>query len=1648
MPRGDAPGFGAKELQAELKSILEWLDEPDIKHVVIDLSASNYYGSQIIGAINSMVLKARDTGGRSAVCEVSNDMREGINVMNLDRLWTFYDTSKEALAEIATESTGQKAAAAMRGRTAKLAIAAGVVVLAVVVVVIVNIVNRPTSRQISKSAYSTFVGINDELKAKQRESISEARWKLFANRSSDKVRNQLERLEESGDIDDPLNSTLIKAGRDCLLPILKTPREPPADLPASRPWIIASWPDLLLIVGTPLLLIPLLFVAVAQENLAAVVIVLGSFGAIGHHVPGLMRAYLDRDLFARFRMRFLLAPVFLLAVSLYFNLRGLTGLGVILFVWGTWHFLMQTYGFSRIYDAKVKSFAATTIWLDFLLCFFWFIACDLHSAGRMESLLVAYYECGGPLLPEGSVAALRSGWAIATGVVTVAYLANVVRRWMHGDAISIVKLLLLTLTIGCWWFSIVSVTNVVLGLALFEIFHDIQYLTIVWAFNRGRVERGAQVGTLTSFLFRRSGIMIGLYVGIVAAYGYFGFVGDRSKQETHQLLFAFLAASSLLHFYYDGFIWKVREKSTRESLNLDGGSDEAAGTFRLPGWSLHGLKWCAFIIPAAWLAWSQSGHLESLKDANTRIAAMRSVVSHIPDSPHSLTELGVLLRETGRLDEAEKSLRHSIALDPKKYEPHYNLGLVLMDRKNFTAAIDAFHESARLSENHADSHINLGLCLIKTGRPRDAVAPVERAVAVGAANAAGRIRLKNTIELLAWTLATSADPQSQWPEKSLELARLAVERSAPNNPQTLDTLAAAYAANRQFPAAWDDVIDDGEFRYIPDNYPSRQGEALFQSAFTSDLYGSSIAIVVRRESPEHGLQEQDYEFVRRVLKPRLEQIDKDELAEYRKTVDRDAESVVTQILTPDDTGVGELLVSDDKQAMLLVIGLRTEFQERRNEGIVRRVEELIAKNGELHNRKKKDQHIPAGLDLTFSGSAAVGRDMRVAAEESADATHVATLLLVVGLLLIIYRAPFLVLIPVLTVGISVQLALCLLAMLARAGYVELFTSIDIYVKVVMYGAGVDYCMFLMARYKEELDAGASFDEAISAAVRNVGSALAASAGTTMAGIGMMVFAEFGKFKQAGTAMSFSLFFVLLASLTFAPAMLRLAGRWAFWPRMKSEQIPSTGGWVSPTSLISRLMQSNPFRGLWEKIGEKLQAKPGTIWLACLALMAPFACVGVLYYNYLSFGLLSELPPDDPSVIGTKAVQDHFPAGATGPVTVLVKNPKVDFSDKAGIQAIEQLTNRLNAKSEELHIADVRSISHPFGVSLDAETVKERMHEKAHDKAIEEEREKRRLKPNEGLSIPVRARIRQKVREAFEREYRERTNATYLSDKGELTNHVTRLDIVFQDDPFSRVMIARFDQAKETIRELLPAEIAEGSELYFIGSTPSIRDLKTVTGRDQIRIDVLVIVGVLVVLFVLLRRFAISAYLILSVFFSYLVTLGFTFAVFWALDPAGFAGLDWKVPIFLFTILIAVGEDYNIYLMTRIGEEQSEHGAVKGVTVALTRTGSIISSCGFIMAGTFSSLMVGSLAGMQQLGFALAFGVLLDTFVVRPILVPAYLILLYQGRFGAIGRFLGAESLLPSENRPAANDTEPGTEQQWPATAGKAKIAQSTKDESA
>jgi RND superfamily putative drug exporter len=765
---------------------------------------------------------------------------------------------------------------------------------------------------------------------------------------------------------------------------------------------------------------------------------------------------------------------------------------------------------------------------------------------------------------------------------------------------------------------------------------------------------------------------------------------------------------------------------------------------------------------------------------------------------------------------------------------------------------------------------------------------------------------------------------------------------------------------------WSEVAPDREFAFLPKDAPSRQSEELMAQAFPDERLGSNIVLVVRREGPQAVSLDQTKKFIEEVLEPALRQIAEKEgglaseapsgeplfpdetTAEPTPPRSPPQRSIIARIRTPNAPVTGALLVSEDTKALLVVIDLTTEFLTHTNWRTIEKVEKLI---GEL----RSEDRLPRGVDIALTGSAVIGRDHTMAELQGARATERITVLLVVVLLILIYRAPLLALIPLATVFLAVKTSIYVLAILAQAGYVALFEGIQIYVTVLSYGAGVDYCLFLTARYKEELDGGARHREATANAIGKVGAALAASAATVVCGIGMMWFAKFGKFHQAGVIVPFSLFVVLLATLTFSPSLLRLTGRWAFWPQRPNKD----GGIETRGEGWRRFLQENWFQRNWDKLAGLLLRRPGTVWLVAVVLMAPFAGAGVWLYDYLTYDLIGNLPANATNLAGTRALQEHFPIGLMGPTTVLIVNERVDFRTEKGRALVQQLTDRLRERKDELGLADLRSLAAPLGITAAAKNA------------------------SAGLDLPQEA-----VREAVRRESFDR----YVTDLGGRAKIGTRLDLILEQSPFSRQSIDNLVSVERIFGESLPPDLQD-SQLYFAGPTASMRDLRQVTEEDRRRIQYYVLTSVFVILLLLLRRPVISFYLILSVLFSYLATLGVTFALFWMLDPAGFTGIDWKVAIFLFTILIAVGEDYNIFLMTRIDEERQHHGPIRGVTKALTRTGPIISSCGIIMAGTFASLMAGSLTEMKQLGFALAFGVLLDTFVVRPILVPAFLILL-------------------------------------------------------
>ncbi|MCP4190573.1 MAG: MMPL family transporter [Planctomycetaceae bacterium] len=856
--------------------------------------------------------------------------------------------------------------------------------------------------------------------------------------------------------------------------------------------------------------------------------------------------------------------------------------------------------------------------------------------------------------------------------------------------------------------------------------------------------------------------------------------------------------------------------------------------------------------------------------------------------------------------------------------------------------------------------------------------------------------------------------------------------------------------SRSLAPRWDDVTDDGDLAYMPAHMSSVKGEKLLDQAFPRGRAKSEIVVIVSRDGqtltsddlavtdqiaarlnnlyavssfqhaqqlwaeaaqlrdqgedqradrvftladesqraaaiawdealrldPQFGLALNNRAFYLRTLG-----MEKDAQKDQRLASDFDPDlRLVGETLQPADLSrlpiidvwtrhnevLGTNLRSRDHQADLVIVRLWQEFMASDNIRVLQEVESAI---GEV-----TQAGLPEGLQVGFTGSAAVGGDMLRSAAESIKNTELYTIVLVVVILTIVYRSPLLVLVPLITIVISVVVSTSLVAALTQLNVIpgfdwwnfRIFTTTKIFVVVILFGAGTDYCLFLISRYREELAAGKTRGDAIVDSLQGVGGALAASALTTIIGLGMMFFAEFGKFRNSGPAIGLCLAVTLAACLTLTPALLRGMGGAVFWPLG-----------------VSQAYRRSYFVGIWRRLARIIVAQPGRVLVISSMVMLPFAVVGSRVG--VTYDFLSELNPSRPSKVGAMTMRQHYPIGETGPLTLLAKTPDRDLDLSEGKKALQQLTRSLYLEG----VLSVRSLDEPRGDIPRGYSLKKA--------ALQSHQLTRSLylsKANEQPGI----------------------DAKGSSSKGD----IARFEIVLEHDPFaieSAEVLANID-------DYLQKELANANsywyktEFLYAGTTSAIRDLRLVTGRDNVQIQILVVLAVLAVLLLTLRRPVICLYLILSVLFSYYVTIGLTELFFQVAYGETFQGLDWKVPLFLFVILVAIGQDYNIYLATRVFEEQAKHGMFGGLRRAIVLTGGIITSCGVIMAGTFVSMTTGTLRGMAELGFALSLGVLIDTFVVRPILVPAFLAVLFRRRTGAppIGAWIQPPHAVRSRRR--------------------------------
>ena len=748
---------------------------------------------------------------------------------------------------------------------------------------------------------------------------------------------------------------------------------------------------------------------------------------------------------------------------------------------------------------------------------------------------------------------------------------------------------------------------------------------------------------------------------------------------------------------------------------------------------------------------------------------------------------------------------------------------------------------------------------------------------------------------------------------------------------------------------WESVTKDDDVGFFPAGYPSVVGQSLLKKGFPKDVASSQAVVIAERESGPLTLD--DFNYVASLSKKlSLLRIEEPKLG-------------IKQVVDYRVPVLGPRLIGNAKekpgQATLILVALNGTYIAKQTRLAMDKLQDLLGSFDKA----------PDGLVVKMTGSAAVGRDMNRAATSSVSKTTWATVSLVVVILLIVYQSPLLALIPLVTITLSVLISLKAIAALTLVPGLQfqVINITDIFVIVVLFGAGTDYCLFLIARYREELARGRSGPDALREAIEQVGGALVASAGTVIVGLGMLWFSTFAKIQYTGPAIALSLAIGLLAALTLAPVLLHALRGAVFFPFRPPHH--EKGADPEQESLAQI-----PLSVTWGKIATLVIRRPGLILSISLVVLIPFAILGSQTSS--NYSQLTDLSPDQPSIIGAKMVRKYFAAGELGPSTILIEHPTLDFRSDAGRASVESLSESLASLA---NISEVRSVSRPLG------------------------------RPPEGI-------LRRNA-EFFQRPFVDPRYVSTAPVEASDTNHITRIDLVFKSDPFSDASLKTLEKVRRTVEGSGKpgGALAGWKTIGMAGSTSMVADLKRVTTADEKRMYWMVTLGVYVILVLLLRRPWICLYLIATVILGYLASLGITELVFRSLHngPDPWVGLDWKVSFFLFVILVAVGEDYNIFLMARVLEEERKYGPIEGTRQAVMHTGGIISSCGLIMAGTFGSMLTGNLTALKELGFALGLGVILDTFIVRPVLVPAFVVLIYRFR-GAVETPIGPIVHDPAE----------------------------------
>ncbi|WP_413756328.1 MMPL family transporter [Streptomyces sp. MMBL 11-3] len=521
-----------------------------------------------------------------------------------------------------------------------------------------------------------------------------------------------------------------------------------------------------------------------------------------------------------------------------------------------------------------------------------------------------------------------------------------------------------------------------------------------------------------------------------------------------------------------------------------------------------------------------------------------------------------------------------------------------------------------------------------------------------------------------------------------------------------------------------------------------------------------------------------------------------------------------------------------------------------------------------------------GLAVHITGPGGTSADFSEAFEGIDSTLLFSAMAVVVVTLLITYRSPTLLVVPLLGVVAALFTAQALIYLLAEhAGLTVNGQSAGI-LTVLVFGAGTDYALLLVARYREELRRHEDRHEAMELALHRAGPAVIASGATVVLSMLVLLAAEMNSTRGLGPVAAIGVAVALVAMLTLFPALLVIFGRWIFWP-------------VTP-----RFGSQDPSeRGVWARMGSRFSHRPRLVWAVTAATLA-FLSLGLLQLRAEGISNADSFTDKPDSIVGQEVSARYFPAGSGDPLVVI--------GDRA--QALE--VRRAVADTPGVV---PRSLGRPPG--------------------------------------------------------------TKAQDDGKVL--------------FEATMTAPADSeaAKRTVERVRDAVHAvPDADAQVGGGTAALLDMDRATTRDNLVIIPLVLVVVLLILCALLRALVAPLLLIGTVVLSFATALGISALAF--RHVFDYAGESTDFPLFVFVFLVALGIDYNIFLTTRIREEAARQGTRTGVVTALAATGAVITSAGLVLAGTFAALGTLPMVAFAEIGFAVALGVLLDTFVVRSILVTS------------------------------------------------------------